>query len=221
MFEYVFVGVSLQNKGLDTNDYSAIVEQASREFGFRKLVFLVADEIELINQRVFSKGSERKHRRDVEKMASEIEAQIEMGCTGREWSEGRIITCRWLDILDSGYWDNYFEVQRLFIHNPHFANDVRYAIEEYARRRARFFSNADTLYLCNYVLQEIPTLLYGITLDRSQHGGSQTQYGSMIYPAPPNARIDKICEKIVNEVYGMTFFKPPYCKISKYEIPST
>ena len=62
------------------------------------------------------------------------------------------------------------------------------------------------------MLHEIPTLLYGIHVN-GKH------YNSMIYPAPQNASIDKICTNLIDEKYSMTFFKPPFCRIVRYEIP--
>lgn len=207
----VFVGISLQNKGLKSEDYRKIVELAMSQFNFRKLTFLIADEIELINQRVFSGGSERTLRNRVEKMARVQEEVIAKACDGKAWRAGKIDTCRWVDILDSGYWRNFFEVERIFAQNPVLFGDVRYAIEEYAQRRQKFFSDAETLYLCSYVLHEIPTLLHGIRV-KGKH------YNSMIYPAPRNASIDKICANLISEKYSMTFFEPPFCLIQRYEL---
>jgi len=208
----VFVGISLQNKGLNEKNFSEIVKCAESEFNYKKLIFLIADEIELINQRVFTKGHEKKMRRNVESKSTELESMIISACDGPEYRTGRIKICQWKDILDSGYWSSYFEVQRLFSENSVFHEDVMYAIREYARRRKKNFSTAEELYLCSYILHEIPTLIFGIKVN-------EKHFNSMIYPAPVKASIDKICTKLISEDYGMTLFEPPFCNIYKYVIP--
>lgn len=207
----VFVGISLQNKGLTDADYTNIVKQAKAEFDFQKLIFLVADDIELINERVFTKGHENKLKARVEALANELESEIRSACDPNDINSGRIETCRWQDILDKGYWNCFFEVQRIFYTNPVFQSDITYAIEEYAERRKKFFSQAESLYLCRYILHEIPTLLYGIKV-------KQKHYNSMIYPAPSSASIDKICVKLTEQTYSMTLLKPPFCNIHRYPI---
>lgn len=207
----VFVGVSLQNKGLTESDYSAIVSFARERFHFRRLLFLVADQIELINQRVFSRGTERRHSQAVEAMALSVEKTIVSSCDPGALRSGSISTCRWTDILDSNYWQCFFELERIFSRIPAFRGDVLYAIEEYARRRDRFLSEGESLYLSTYILHELPTLVHGVQVRGKW-------YRSMIYPAPVSARIDRIAQRLIDETYALTFFKPPFCTLERYEI---
>jgi tRNA-dependent cyclodipeptide synthase len=206
---YVFVGVSLQGKDNSKEQFSRLIEYSQEQYNMSKIAFLVADEIELINQRVFYTGHENSYRARVEKMALEIEASISSACHNSLLNSGRLCIYRWRDILDNAYWNKYFRLKHLFIHSIDFRNDVLREIKEYAYGRLRKISENELLYLCDYVLHELPTLIHGISV-----GG--VLFNRMIYPAPETANIDKIAINLRNNAYGDIQLSPPYCVIDKY-----
>lgn len=210
---YVFVGVSLQGKDNSKEMFSRLIDHAQTKHKMSKLVFLVADEIELINQRVFSKGHETSHRKRVEKLASEIEEAIKSAGPVRLLSSGRVVTCRWNCILDNYYCQKLFELKRLFILSNAFREDVVGEIKRYAFERSKNLSEGELIYLCDYILQELPTLINGVSVDG-------TRFNKMIYPAPSTARIDAIAKKIIENAYGDIDISPPYCEIDRFTMSS-
>jgi hypothetical protein len=206
---YIFVGVSLQGKNNSKEQFVRLIKYSQKYHDISKLVFLIADEIELINQRIFYKGHEQSYRKRVKNIALEIETNILSACPKNLLNSKRLTICRWIDILDNAYWEKFHRLKYLFIKSPSFKHDILQEINKYTYMRSKTVSEYELLYLCDYVLHELPTLIYGITID-GKH------FNRMIYPTSKSANLDNISNNVINNIYGDINFPPPYCSIDKY-----
>lgn len=168
---------------------------ARRSFQARRLLFLIADEIDLYNRRVFDGDNETLLRRKVEQRANAIRAEIAETIYASDLQDIIVGFCTWEDVLTPAITRLMIEVNELFLSSQTFRKDILYIASGYAERRARRLSKAELSYLCQYVLSEIPVIMRGVDVDNEK-------YRSMIYPAPKRFALDDIVGRLVSGEYG-------------------
>jgi len=192
----VFVGVSLRNKKLTAKAVSHLGGVARDRFSARRLVFLLADELELINLRAFGSESEAAHERSIEEQCQELESSISEGSALPGFpSQMHVETVRWRSILNNHYWRCYFDLFSTFIVNSAFRDAIQAATSQFVDRRRIPLDDSRSMYLCQYVLAEMPVLLRGIRMGNKH-------FQAMIYPAAGSVGIDKIADDLSEGVYG-------------------
>jgi len=192
----VFVGISLRNKTLSEATCMEILRLARSEFDASHVVFLVADEIELINLRMLSNGSSDVLARKVEEQAASMEQVIQHSLRNApHMIRGTITISRWRSIQNAGYWSVYAEVWSLFVDNVEFRRAVEDIASTFAGAQLRQAGTARVRFLSHYVLAELPTLLRGVQI----RGRS---YLGMIYPSRGGEAIDVLAEQISAGRYG-------------------
>lgn len=203
------MGVSLSNKNLTTAAISQIDAIARSEFDALRIAYLIADEIDLINMRLFETGTETSLRTRVEKKAKDLESIIREGTPKNYKNIVQIV--RWKDILDRKYWELYFYFNKLFYDNGKFRNTIMSIARLYSGRRKSKLSDSEEIYLCQYLLSELPTLLCGIHVNRRH-------YGAMIYPSYKRESLAPIITDIVRGCYNSNLPECIFAKIHQFEI---
>lgn len=188
----VFVGISLKNKSLDSEKIQNIVQTAEREFNATKILFLIADQLELINFRIFEEGSDKTGRKVNSKIVNSLSKLINESLST---SHLPYLIDTWDSIQNRFYWNTYIEIFHLFCTNQKLRNDLKNIAIQYSKKRSSSISNSELHYLSTYLLAELPTLIRGI-----RH--KNQLYDKMIYPSPSQAYIDEIAESIISEEYG-------------------
>ena len=206
----VFVGVSVRNKALTPQQVENIVARAQKELQARRLLFLIADELELVNLRIFGSGTAGTLERQVEERCGEIEAIIRQGTSSVHVDRMHIVIDRWRCILNAEYWASYVRVFSRFVERPQFRHDIETVARRYVERRGETASPDEIHYLSTYLLAEIPTLLDGVRYE-------QRRYRTMIYPVRETEAIDKITERLAQAYYGATPIITKMCKIVRME----
>lgn len=191
----VFVGISLRNKTLTDDRVADILRHARDQFRARRVTFVIADDLELINLRIFATGSEERRQREIERATLSLESTIERGSRLELIPRLLVRSVRWSSVLGTDYWRVYAELFSLFLSNLAFRADVRDITERFATRRQQVPSASDLDYLSLYILAELPTLLRGVTVSGHRHLG-------MIYPAHGTEAIDDLAERISAGGYG-------------------
>lgn len=205
----VVVGVSLRNKNLTPYSVLRIAEVAKQEFSAKRLVFLLADELELVNLRVFDAGSEDALARQITSRCLELEAVIDEGLGMKGYpTQLASSVVRWKDILSQHYWGCYFELFSVFVKNVEFRNALDVATGEFVSRRESEITGAHRLFLSHYVLGELPVLLRGVIL-------KGRRFESMIYPSAGGSGIDEIAKDLASGRYGVSPKFERLCRVKK------
>lgn len=204
----VFVGVSLANKRFSLEEVRKTLDAARETFSARKIAFLIADEIDMINQRVFETGSNKSLLLKVETRCAALEQIIWAEVPDEHRTTGRIVVKRWSSILNSEYFKSMFLLNELFLKNSEFRDDVFHLALLYAERRGRALNSAQTYYLCQYIIQELPTFINGVVIEKKR-------YLSMIYPAITDETVDTIVDGLFCGKYGVDFSRSRRCTITK------
>lgn len=191
----VFVGISIRNKTLTVEQVVEIIVLAQSKLRARRLLFLIADEPEMINQRVFGRGQEETLAKQVERRCSELDTIIHEGIAKATHPRLYIAVDRWKSILNSAYWDTYVRVFSRFLESEHFRSEVEDVTRRFADRRGQTIAVDQSRYLSLYLLAELPTLLSGV-----RHHGKV--YSTMIYPVRGDEAIDSIAERLARGGYG-------------------
>lgn len=209
----VVVGVSLRKRDLTPDAVGTIARVATEELSAVRLLFLLADEPELLNLRVFGKGSESAYARQIELRCSELEKSIDAGMQASEYRTLVSNTVRWKDVLTKDFWHCYYELFSLFVSNNEFQNVVGLATDEFIGRRTARVSAEERLYLCQYILSELPVLLRGVVYKGKK-------YDHLIYPSAGGLGIDGIAESLALGRYGSSAAFRRLCQIRKIAIPA-
>lgn len=204
----VFVGVSLGNKTFTDTEVMAALKAAKDEFRARKIVFLVADDIELINRRVFDPASNRRQKSGISARCKEIETTIGETVPSELMASGRVVVKRWRSILNPSYFETFFLLNDLFIQDTVFRNDVSKLAHLYAIRRGRKADRAQCHYLCQYVLAELPTFIDGVQINGKT-------YLSMVYPAIGEETVDTIVDGLFEGKYDIDIQHRSRCNLVK------
>ena len=207
-YDNVFVGISLCNKILNNETVEKINQVATEEFRALRIAYLIADDIDIINRRVFDHGQEACNLRKVEAKASALEMIISQNARGS--LKSIVKSVRWVEILNATYWNTYFAIFSLFIENKTFRNDVKHIANLYAERRAKTISDEELTFLSQYLLQEIPTLLQGVEIEGRLYSG-------MIYPSYAHESMEFIIQALRDGQYGFTK-AVPQTKIKQLEL---
>lgn len=206
----VFVGISLANKTFTGAEVTAALDAAIKNFQARKIVFLVADDIELINRRVFEPASNRRQRSEIAVRSKEIETTIWEAVPCELVRSGKVVVKRWKSILNPSYFQTFFALNDLFIQDPLFRSDVFNLARLYADRRGRKVDQAQCHYLCQYVLAELPTFIEGVQIEGKN-------YLSMVYPAIGEETVDTIVDGIFEGKYSTEFRARSRCNLVKVD----
>lgn len=206
----VFVGVSIRNKTLTPQVVEEIIRCAQSEFRARRLLFLIADELELINLRVFGTGMAETLERQVAQRCEKLEEVIEQGIAAARFDRLYIVTDRWRSILNAEYWESYIAVFSHFVEHEEFRADVETVALRFAERRGERVTPEQLHYLSLYLLAEIPTLLSGVRYQ-------QRRYRTMIYPVRGDEAIDRIAADLAGGRYGQVSELSQTCRIARME----
>ena len=210
----VFVGISLTNKHLNSEGIVSIGKAAKESFSARRLLFLLADQLEILNLRVYDAGSEKLMASKVEARCTELRRIIEAGVNDTAFPRDiRVSVAYWHDVLTKVYWDDYFALFSLFVTNAEFRQRVHEATNEFVCRRKSTLSPTRRLFINNYVLSEIPVVMRGVTI-----GG--VRYNRMIYPSVGGVGIDSIAEEIASHRFG-TVGLTLNCEVKKVTLRPT
>lgn len=191
----VFVGISVRNKTLRATQVQEIITRAQQELEAHRVVFLIADKLELINLRVFSRGMAETLEGQVLRRCDELKTVIHTGISAMSWDRLHIVVDHWHSILNTEYWSTYIRVFSCFLESGDFRADVEAVTKRFAERRGETVTLEQTHYLSLYLLAELPTLLSGI-----RHQGRT--YRTMIYPVHGAEAIDSIAARLAKGVYG-------------------
>lgn len=205
-YNNVFVGISLANKTLSIDSVKSIIDLALSEFKCRRLVFLIADRLDLINWRVFEHGSATTFEDRINKRSLELRNCIKEGIGMYPRKIGFIDIITWNDILNHAYWSLYMEIFSKFIEDKCFRGDLLQVAYMFASRRNKSISKSASNYLATYLIAELPTLINGIEY-------REKWYRSMIYPTYCREAIDDIAKKLVDGNYGAFPFIDHTCMI--------
>lgn len=204
----VFVGISIRNKTLTPNQVYEISKYAIEKLGARRILFLIADELELINLRVFETGMAETLERQASKQYERLKNIIEQGTSLTQPERTNIVIDRWKSILNSEYWKSYITIFSKFIENNEFRSDIENIARRFAERRGESANDDELHYLSLYLLAEIPTLLSGVRYQ-------QKWYRTMIYPVIGNEAIDEIAADLALGKYGQAPGLHQICQITK------
>jgi tRNA-dependent cyclodipeptide synthase len=191
----VFVGISLSNKKLTIEGVRSAVVLARETFAAHHVAFLIADELEFINLRVFDHGSVAKFDAVVESRAAVLEDIISDALRTAPVRRLNWTISRWQEILGAEYWALYTDLLGLFIESRAFRRDVNAVAHEFARRRGRVLSQNRIHHLSLYIIAELPTLMQGVRI-------RNRKYNSMIYPARGTESLDRITDHLERGSYG-------------------
>jgi tRNA-dependent cyclodipeptide synthase len=204
----VFVGISLQNKTLNGKRVSEFLMTAKREFHARELLFLIADEIDLINRRVYVGDNEILLRKKVEVSSQLLENTIRESLSNCAVRDIHTSFCRWADILTPQITRLSIEIEYLFINNLQFRSDIRAIAAGYSAKRPKRATESEETYLCQYILAEIPVIMRGVDI-------KGRKFRSMIYPVPKRFALDGVVDNIFNGHYGTLPLPTERCAIVK------
>ena len=202
----VFVGISVRNKTLTKLQVQEIVTRAQRELGAHRVLFLIADELELINLRVFSRGMAATLGRQVQRRCDKLKGVIHTAISAKRWDRLYVAVDHWCSILNAEYWSTYIRVFSWFLGHEDFRADVEAVTKRFAERRGKSVTLEQTHYLSLYLLAELPTLLSGI-----RHQGRA--YRTMIYPVRGDEAIDRIAARLAEGYYGPAQGLEQCCKV--------
>lgn len=207
----VFVGISLRNKTLTAQGVQRILTLAREELGARRLLFVLADELELINLRVMEKGTEEGFRKTITEQARSLEAVIAQGVEGNAFPSMHVHVARWRDILNAQYWALYTEVFARFVESSSFRADLEEIAISFAARRGRSVTGTQLHHLAMYLIGELPTLLGGVDL-------SSKRYRTMIYPSRGTEAIDELAFALSSGKYGECVGCERVCTVRRMEL---
>ena len=204
----VFVGISLQNKYLDEARVSEFLMVAKRDFRAKNLCFLIADEIDFINRRVFSRDNENSIRRKVEERALELIELIQEGLKKGSDRDVNVHFCRWPDMLTAEMWDLTMQTEQLFHTNQKFRERVAFIAKGYSENRIKPLKAYEEHYLCQYILAEIPVIVRGIDFNG-------LKFRSMVYPVPERFALDGLIDLLLSGEFGEFSYSGDRCQVIK------
>ncbi|MDP2666061.1 MAG: tRNA-dependent cyclodipeptide synthase [Candidatus Diapherotrites archaeon] len=170
---HIFIGISLGTAKKLTKDQITNWINWGKLYTKGQIVFLIADEIARFNYRVFSGYGETKSINRAfneglkyEKLIRDI--TMEKGIM-------RVGVIHWRDI-----WNNEKEKIRLvlteeYCTNEKFRTNILFFVRKYVKNRGVDPDESQLDYLSQYILYELPTLMDGISYNR-------TKYSLLLYP---------------------------------------
>ena len=206
----VFVAISMGNKRLTAEAVSQAISLTKVSMEPRKLVFLLADQIEIINYRVFGKGSDESGKRVIRKRSAELRGVIERGVAISGVRREKIKTIGWKDIMNTFYWSCYKEVYSSFLRSKELREDIMSISRAYSLHRSQSVSIVDLEYLSQYIIAELPVVMRGINYDSEE-------YSTMIYPTKGGEALDTIADKLSSGWYSDTGKVKKITTVLKYE----
>ena len=209
-YENIFVGISIRNKTLTAKQVEEIVLRAQIDFNARRLLFLIADGLELINLRVFDTGTADTLQRQVDRQCAELQETIEGGITAVSTTRLHVVTDRWQSILNAEYWSSYISVFSRFMENNLFRSQIVAIAQRFAKRRGETPTPEQLHYLSQYLIGEIPTLIKGVRY-------RQRRYQTMIYPVRGDEAIDQIAHELASGQFGQVSNLVQTCRIIRME----
>lgn len=205
----VFAGISLSNKKLNSQIVGRINEVAFQGLQADRLCYLVADELEHINLRVFRGGNEQSIRERAAKSAARAAKIITDNIESRYKS--KISISYWSKHLDATYWKDYSELFRLYCVSDSFREEIVDIARAYAAKRSSSPNEDQLVYLGTYALHELPTILSGIRI------GSK-KYRTLIYPSYTNGSLLNIAKRIDEGAYGAVELGAPGCQVIEFDL---
>ncbi len=177
-----FIGISVSSR-LPPLDKAVQVLNLALQSPFPSLPLLIADEIAYINYRAFKHYSSGNC---VKKVQHDADRQI------ARWQEAlahfpteqaeRVRVIRWQEILTPKYSRRQAELRAEFACNDLLRKPILALTESFIRHSGKTITEQRCLALSEYVIQELPLLLFGIEVDGENHR-------TLIYPtntATPN-----------------------------------
>lgn len=186
----IFIGISVGIKPMSHDTVLAYVKWAN-EHSSDTVQILIADEIARYNYLVFSHstkpGALARAIRDGDKYEEYFENILSSNKL-----QSRFKILRWKDICGEEYAKTLKQVKKEFSYNIHFREEIFSILNMYIARRGKEVSYDRKLILCQYLLEELPTLLEGVYIN-GKH------YSLILYPTYRQAGMSELVSSIQNK----------------------
>lgn len=195
----IFIGISLGNKYITKQHAKAYVEWALQHTK-DNIVVLIADEIDVINWKIFHKLDEQAAIAKVQNKAQSLHSMFArtVGILARESKdlsiEERVKIVRWKDIKTARFNRMLATLQQEYYTNKDFQDTILSFVDKYCLFRKKHVNAAEKRLLANYILAELPTLLEGITVDGYA-------YNMILYPTYIDSSMSSFVSAIQNGMY--------------------
>jgi len=173
----IFIGISISNKKITPEMALNYLKWAVRNTK-EKVAVIIADKLNIVNYEIldsYGKSKSEKRAKD----AGEEFTDLFKDATEKlpEEDKKKVLIYRWDKIENSeGYSNIKSFLEEQYKTDSEFKSAVLYFIGKYMRKKGRLIEDKNKVNkLSSYILGELPTLLQGITLDK-------THYGLCIYP---------------------------------------
>lgn len=187
----IFIGISVGIKPMSINIARGFLEWAD-EHSCDTVQILVADEIAKYNYLAFShytkKGCLSRALRDGDKYCALFEKAI---ATFPESKRNRFNIIRWKNIKSPQFFAVLKEITAEFETNDAFKQELFDVLDLYIEQRNKTTPMKNKLLLCQYLLEELPTLIDGIYVNNKK-------YGLMLYPTYKHSSLNGLVKDIQN-----------------------
>ncbi|MGR8934358.1 MAG: tRNA-dependent cyclodipeptide synthase [Gammaproteobacteria bacterium] len=170
-----FIGISVSSR-LPPVDKARQILSLALQTPYPALPLLIADEIAYINYRAFKHYSSGNCMKKVQR-----DADLQIACwqealshLPRQQSE-RVRIMRWAEILTSEYIRQQSVVREAFEQGDLLHHRILALAESFIRHSGKTVTEQRCLDLSEYIIQELPLLLFGIEVD-------DTRYRMLLYP---------------------------------------
>ncbi len=186
----VFIGISVGIKPMSFDIATSYLNWAEKHSS-TTVQILIADEIAKYNYLAFSHstkpGALSRAIRDGDQYYGFFEKTI-----SNLGKSGKFNIIRWNDIQNNYFSNTLKEVQVEFETNPIFKDDIVSILNKYIKRRKKPVSEEKKILLCQYLLEELPTLLDGIYV-------GDTNYSLILYPTYNQSGMSGLVSDIQNK----------------------
>lgn len=194
----IFVGISLGNKLLTKELAKTYVDWALKRTK-ENIVVLIADEIDIVNWKIFNNLDERTVLEKVSNKAQGLDDMFSRAIKilARENDpsiENRVEVIRWKNIKTERFDKLFAILENEFEINNDFRNRILSFVKKYCELRKRFVDEAEQVKLAGYILAELPTLLEGIEV-------GDARYNMIFYPTYIDSGMSQFVLDIQNGTY--------------------
>jgi tRNA-dependent cyclodipeptide synthase len=175
----IFIGISIGNKFLNTalaKKYLAF----ALDHTAKNVLVLIGDSIDAINWVVYNDFDEVTAARKAKGKGQQFDEMFKRATSQlaheRHINLDQLVSIvRWNDIVNPAYLLTYNILKHKFEEEIEFRLKVFFFVDAYAARRGRRLSDSERIKLSDYVISELPTLLYGV-----EH--ADDHYDLILYP---------------------------------------
>jgi|GEM_PF-408668 len=174
----IFIGISISNKKITSKMALNYLKWAIRNTK-KKVAVVIADELNIINYKIFDKYSKGKAENRAKRIGDFFEKMFKNAIQQLdEKDRAKVKIYKWKKIRQNNH---YLKIRKFlekqYNQDLEFKSAVLYFIKKYMRKKGnKIISDKNKVNkLATYILGELPTLLEGINVE-------QTYYGLCIYP---------------------------------------